>query len=199
MPALGEILETSPMQGAADQIASRATEFVVRLVSIDYYMARPTPGLDECYSQLEGRAIDQVPILRIFGATPGGQKTCLHVHGVSNTNPAHVLSTCHIRHLCSTSPEKAFRPNCELYLYHLAQKGFSSTGLLEIARHTLHIINSFEVLLSTTPSLICGRLCPLLDYRGRLFFTLMCQYMLATSTSCQKCIERCLPWHQPGE
>lgn len=58
-------------------------EFVVRLVSIDYYMARPTPGLDECYSRLEGKTIDQVPIIRIFGSTPSGQKACVHVHGVS--------------------------------------------------------------------------------------------------------------------
>ena len=54
----------------------------MRLVSLDYYMARPTPGLDECYSELEGRAIDQVPIVRIFGSTPTGQKACVHVHGV---------------------------------------------------------------------------------------------------------------------
>jgi len=57
-------------------------EFVVRLVSIDYYTAQPIPGLDTCYSELEGVAIDKVPVIRIFGATPGGQKACVHVHGV---------------------------------------------------------------------------------------------------------------------
>lgn len=66
--------------------SSPKEELVIRLVSIDYYMTRPVPGLDECYSQLEGSAIDQVPVIRIFGSTPSGQKTCVHVHGVSSAN-----------------------------------------------------------------------------------------------------------------
>ena len=73
------MVQSAP-EPSADQ--KQAQEFAVRLVSIDYYMARPTPGLDECYSELEGRAIDQVPIIRIFGSTPSGQKACVHVHGV---------------------------------------------------------------------------------------------------------------------
>ena len=72
-----------PSQQAAAG-SSPKEELVVRLVSIDYYMTRPVPGLDECYSQLEGSAIDQVPVIRIFGSTPSGQKTCVHVHGVSS-------------------------------------------------------------------------------------------------------------------
>ncbi|KAK9830528.1 hypothetical protein WJX72_012277 [[Myrmecia] bisecta] len=55
-------------------------EFVVRIVSIDYYLTRPTIGVDLCYSHLEGTTIEQVPVIRIFGATPTGQKTCLHLH-----------------------------------------------------------------------------------------------------------------------
>ena len=56
--------------------------FSVRIVDLDYYLARPVPGLDECYSQLEGTVIDKVPIIRVFGSTPGGQKTCIHIHRV---------------------------------------------------------------------------------------------------------------------
>ena len=66
-------------------------DFVVRIVSIDYYMAHPVPGLDVCYSELEGTTIESVPIIRVFGATPGGQKACAHVHGVWHDLP-HILS-----------------------------------------------------------------------------------------------------------
>lgn len=74
-----------PDGGSSQQPVSEGSpkeQMVVRLVSIDYYMARPVPGLDECYSQLEGGAIDQVPVIRIFGSTPCGQKACIHIHGV---------------------------------------------------------------------------------------------------------------------
>ncbi|GLT61178.1 hypothetical protein SLA2020_339000 [Shorea laevis] len=56
--------------------------FSVRIVSIDYYMAPPIPGLDICYSSFHGGKVNEVPIIRIYGSTPAGQKTCLHVHRV---------------------------------------------------------------------------------------------------------------------
>ena len=56
--------------------------FVVRIVSIDYYLARPAPKVDSSYAPLEGTAIDQVPVVRIFGSTPSGQKACVHLHKV---------------------------------------------------------------------------------------------------------------------
>ena len=56
--------------------------FSMRIVSLDHYMARPEPGLDVCYSDLEGTVVERVPVVRIFGATPLGQKTCLHLHKV---------------------------------------------------------------------------------------------------------------------
>ncbi|XP_061603090.1 DNA polymerase zeta catalytic subunit [Cololabis saira] len=55
--------------------------FAVRLVSADYYLARPGP-LDVLWSEFRGSAVSAVPVVRIFGATPAGQKTCLHLHGV---------------------------------------------------------------------------------------------------------------------
>lgn len=70
------------MSQCSPQDAAEVPQFAVRIVSIDYYMSRPSQGLDECYSHLEGRAIDQVPVIRIFGSTPSGQKACVHVHRV---------------------------------------------------------------------------------------------------------------------
>ncbi|GER55202.1 DNA polymerase [Striga asiatica] len=56
--------------------------FSVRIVSIDYYMAPPVPGLGICYSSFHGGKVNEVPVIRIYGSTPAGQKTCLHVHRV---------------------------------------------------------------------------------------------------------------------
>ncbi|OVA15023.1 DNA-directed DNA polymerase [Macleaya cordata] len=54
--------------------------FSVRIVSIDYYMAPPITDLDICYSSFQGGKVNEVPVIRIYGSTPAGQKTCLHVH-----------------------------------------------------------------------------------------------------------------------
>ncbi|XP_062857832.1 DNA polymerase zeta catalytic subunit isoform X2 [Trichomycterus rosablanca] len=56
--------------------------FSVRIVSADYYMTRPLQLLDVCYSHFRETEVQKVPVVRIFGATPAGQKTCLHLHGV---------------------------------------------------------------------------------------------------------------------
>ncbi|XP_042518598.1 DNA polymerase zeta catalytic subunit [Macadamia integrifolia] len=54
--------------------------FSLRIVSIDYYMAPPIPDLDISYSSFQGGKVNEVPVIRIYGSTPAGQKTCLHVH-----------------------------------------------------------------------------------------------------------------------
>ncbi|KAH8370569.1 hypothetical protein KR093_004143 [Drosophila rubida] len=56
--------------------------FSLRLVIADFYMEKPIFGLDPCYSELRGKEIKRVPIVRIFGANANGQKSCMHVHGV---------------------------------------------------------------------------------------------------------------------
>ncbi|KAG5846710.1 hypothetical protein ANANG_G00117850 [Anguilla anguilla] len=56
--------------------------FAVRIVTADYYMASPIKDLDVCYSEFRESDVKRVPVVRIFGATPAGQKTCLHLHGV---------------------------------------------------------------------------------------------------------------------
>lgn len=58
------------------------TFFSCRIVSADYYLTPPVKDLDVCYSDLTSSAVERVPIIRIFGATPAGQKCCVHVHGV---------------------------------------------------------------------------------------------------------------------
>ncbi|XP_054590029.2 DNA polymerase zeta catalytic subunit isoform X1 [Nothobranchius furzeri] len=54
----------------------------VRIVTADYYLSAPIKGLDVCYSEFRESDVRKVPVVRIFGATPEGQKTCLHIHGV---------------------------------------------------------------------------------------------------------------------
>uniref|UniRef100_A0A3Q3BAC6 REV3 like, DNA directed polymerase zeta catalytic subunit n=1 Tax=Kryptolebias marmoratus TaxID=37003 RepID=A0A3Q3BAC6_KRYMA len=56
--------------------------FAVRIVTADYYLGSPVKGLDVCYSEFRESDVRKVPVVRIFGATPAGQKTCLHLHGV---------------------------------------------------------------------------------------------------------------------
>ncbi|KAH9382381.1 hypothetical protein HPB48_012076 [Haemaphysalis longicornis] len=55
--------------------------FVLRLVTLDHYMVAPSAPLDPLVSKLGGWEVWQVPVIRIFGITPAGQKACLHVHG----------------------------------------------------------------------------------------------------------------------
>uniref|UniRef100_A0A9L0SMF6 DNA polymerase zeta catalytic subunit n=1 Tax=Equus caballus TaxID=9796 RepID=A0A9L0SMF6_HORSE len=56
--------------------------FSVRIVTADYYMASPLQGLDICQSPVTQAPVKKVPVVRVFGATPAGQKTCLHLHGI---------------------------------------------------------------------------------------------------------------------
>ncbi|EDV19122.1 uncharacterized protein TRIADDRAFT_34124 [Trichoplax adhaerens] len=56
--------------------------FSSRIVAADFYLAKPIQKLDACYSDFRRCPTKRVPVVRIFGATPAGQKTCLHVHGV---------------------------------------------------------------------------------------------------------------------
>ncbi|CAN1232917.1 DNA polymerase zeta catalytic subunit [Linum perenne] len=61
---------------------SNSEVFSVRIVSIDFYTSPPVPGVDVCYSSFQGGNVNEVPVIRVYGSTPAGQKTCLHIHGV---------------------------------------------------------------------------------------------------------------------
>jgi DNA polymerase zeta len=43
-------------------------------------MAPPLVGFDVCWSELHGGAVNRVPVVRVFGATPAGQRACVHLH-----------------------------------------------------------------------------------------------------------------------
>jgi len=82
-PAPSPAAATTAAAAAALPSASSPPEpITLRIVSLDYYMAPPVSGMDVCWSELEGVAVQKVPVVRIFGATPRGQKSCLHLHGV---------------------------------------------------------------------------------------------------------------------
>lgn len=57
-------------------------KFSLRIVDADYYLEKPIPNIDICFSECRNRDIIKVPVIRIFGSTPQGQKCCLHVHRV---------------------------------------------------------------------------------------------------------------------
>ena len=57
-------------------------QFAVRIVDIDQELTKPHPELDPTHSPLTGKLLSRVPIIRVFGSTPRGQKACVHVHGV---------------------------------------------------------------------------------------------------------------------
>ena len=64
----------------ADMGAKDSTSFAVQLVDIDVVCVTPTE-LDSQESPLTGLPLRHAPVIRIFGATPRGQKVLLHVHG----------------------------------------------------------------------------------------------------------------------
>ncbi|TGZ37682.1 DNA polymerase zeta catalytic subunit [Temnothorax longispinosus] len=56
--------------------------FSITLVNIDSYQTSPVPELDVTFSEFRGSEVKKVPIIRAFGSTATGKKTCLHIHGV---------------------------------------------------------------------------------------------------------------------
>ena len=86
---------------AADGAAAPSCLFAVRLVDIDVDLARASE-LDLRASPLTGRPLRTVPVIRIFGSTPRGQKVLLHVHAVGLAAAARGEGES-IRDLCSAA------------------------------------------------------------------------------------------------
>jgi DNA polymerase zeta len=66
----------------ASQPSQYARQFAVRVVALDYHYAAPLPGLDPMVVPFTGQEVQKVCVIRVFGSTLSGQKTCLHVHQV---------------------------------------------------------------------------------------------------------------------
>ncbi|XP_015910939.2 uncharacterized protein [Parasteatoda tepidariorum] len=54
----------------------------LRILTVDSYQCSPVKEYDVCYSDFRGSEIYKVPVIRVVGNTPAGQKGCLHIHGV---------------------------------------------------------------------------------------------------------------------
>ena len=55
--------------------------FSLKLVEADYDLHQPIEYLDSCVTLFHSRPIFRVPVVRLFGITPSGQRACVHVHG----------------------------------------------------------------------------------------------------------------------
>ncbi|CAH8642458.1 unnamed protein product [Dicrocoelium dendriticum] len=53
----------------------------IKLFHLEYYMSKPLTEIDVSYSDLRGAYASKVPIIRVYGTTPSGQKVCANVHG----------------------------------------------------------------------------------------------------------------------
>lgn len=67
------------------EVVKPPTKFVMSVVSVDWVMSLPDKSFDICWSAFEGRPCYEVPVLRVFGATPFGQKCCLNLHKCMST------------------------------------------------------------------------------------------------------------------
>ena len=68
------------MRSIPESATDKSALFAVRIVDIDVESVKPCE-LDLSVSPLTSRRLRQVPVVRIFGATPRGQKVLLHIHG----------------------------------------------------------------------------------------------------------------------
>jgi DNA polymerase zeta len=64
-----------------------AEDLRVQVVYVDHYFSKPMPpcslpGLNQSTAY---KLADEVPVIRIFGSTPPGQKTLVHIHGVGES------------------------------------------------------------------------------------------------------------------
>ncbi|KAF8822518.1 hypothetical protein IE077_003578, partial [Cardiosporidium cionae] len=61
--------------------ANQSCAFAFKIVSIDYVLMSPIPGLDPLATKHTDIPIPRVPVIRIFGPSAFGQQACIYVHG----------------------------------------------------------------------------------------------------------------------
>lgn len=72
-----------PTEETKPSSSSTSTLLKVRLINIDHVTIKPGPhDRVDCAFLPPGESLRKVPVLRIFGATPAGQRVCLHLHGI---------------------------------------------------------------------------------------------------------------------
>ena len=77
------LIPPSPDSRSASAPSPASALFSMRIINADYYLNAPLPGIDPTHSAFRYQTpIKQVPLIRVYGSTPAGQKTLLHVHGV---------------------------------------------------------------------------------------------------------------------
>jgi len=75
--------EEAPDEPEVKNPEGRQVRFKVRIVDLDHTMVSPGPlDLHSCQFLPRDVKVLKVPVIRIYGANEGGQKTCLHVHQV---------------------------------------------------------------------------------------------------------------------
>ncbi|UZJ54097.1 hypothetical protein CBS101457_003417 [Exobasidium rhododendri] len=91
-----------PLASQSDASASSTSvpSFRLRLINIDHVLTRPSLGLDrtECAFNAPGQPLSRVPVLRVFGATPAGQRVCAHFHGI--------FPYCYVEYKGSLEPDR---------------------------------------------------------------------------------------------
>ena len=78
----GWIYTSATMSVPSQPQTSHPGPFTMRITTLDYTMTMPIPGMDVLFSPFDSEAIQMVPMVRIWGATPSGQTACLHLHRV---------------------------------------------------------------------------------------------------------------------
>ena len=77
------LIPPSPSSRSASATSPSSALFSMRIINADHYLNAPLPGIDPSHSAFRYQTpIKQVPLIRVYGSTPAGQKTLLHVHGV---------------------------------------------------------------------------------------------------------------------
>ena len=85
LSASGTVLSSPVHASSVDYVGVPCTPdgsavFRMRIIEMDHYMSAPIHTLDPTYSPYSNHPIQLVPVHRLYGTTPAGQKCCLHIH-----------------------------------------------------------------------------------------------------------------------